>query len=120
MSEYRYGMRLRGFSPGCQPKEGFLNREDSTDSRYYDVLMYNRKLTDKEVADYELDMLSGDTFNVRFKDLRLQLGMSQIAIAQHYGMSKRNVENWEMGLSSPPDWVGRLLLSDMERMIKAE
>ena len=22
MSEYKYGMRLRGFSPGCQPKEG--------------------------------------------------------------------------------------------------
>ena len=52
-----YGMRLRGFSLGCQPKEGFLCREDDTTGKYYDVILYNRKLSDKEVSDYELDYL---------------------------------------------------------------
>lgn len=58
MSEYKYGMRLRGFSPGCQPKEGFVEREDDPSGRYYDILVYNRKLTDDELLDYELDELN--------------------------------------------------------------
>ena len=57
MKTYIYGMRLRGFSIGCQPKEGFLYREDDTTGRYYDVILYSRKLSDKEVSDYELDYL---------------------------------------------------------------
>lgn len=57
--EFRYGMRLRGFSPGCQPKDGFLEREDDPSGKYYDILVYNRKLTDKELRDYELDELKG-------------------------------------------------------------
>ena len=57
MKAYVYGMRLRGFSPGCQPKEGFLYREDDTTGKYYDLLTYSRKLSDKEVSDYELDYL---------------------------------------------------------------
>lgn len=54
---YKYGMRLRGFSPGCQPRDGLLGREDDTNGKYYDVIAYDRKLTDKEVSDYELDYL---------------------------------------------------------------
>lgn len=54
--EFRYGMRLRGFSPGCQPMKGLLRREDG-DKRYYDILVYNRPLTDTELRDYELDAL---------------------------------------------------------------
>lgn len=57
MPEYRYGMRLRGFSPGCQPKDGFLEREDDLSGKYYDVLVYNRKLTDRETEHYSLDCL---------------------------------------------------------------
>ena len=57
MSEYKYGMRLRGFSPGCQPKEGFMERRDDPTGRYYDILVYDRMLTEKEIRDYELDYL---------------------------------------------------------------
>ena len=57
--EYRYGMRLRGFSPGCQPKEGFVERQDDESGKYHDILIYDRPLTDKELADYELDFLGG-------------------------------------------------------------
>ena len=54
---YAYGMRLRGFSPGCQPKDGFVKRLDSADKKYYDVLLYDRPLTEKEIRSYELDDL---------------------------------------------------------------
>lgn len=54
---YRYGMRLRGFSIGCQPK-GVVSREDDPTGRYYDILVYDRVLTAKELEDYELDDLN--------------------------------------------------------------
>lgn len=54
---YRYGMRLRGFAPMCQPKKGFVERLDDTKKRYHDILVYDRMLTDKELRDYELDYL---------------------------------------------------------------
>ena len=53
--EYRYGMRLRGFSLGCQPKEGLLRREDDPTGKYWDILVYDRILTDQEIRSYELD-----------------------------------------------------------------
>lgn len=54
---YRYGMRLRGFSPACQPKEGFIERQDDTSGKYWDVLVYDRKLTKSELDAYDLDEL---------------------------------------------------------------
>ena len=54
---YKYGMRLRGFSIGCQPKDGFYERIDDPTGRYYDILVYDRMLTGDEVADYELTYL---------------------------------------------------------------
>lgn len=54
---YRYGMRLRGFAPMCQPKDGFVERQDDPTGKYYDILVYNRELTEKELRDYELDRL---------------------------------------------------------------
>lgn len=56
--EYKYGMRLRGFSPMCQPKDGFIRREDDTTGKYYDIIVYNRELTKKEIGDYELDYIN--------------------------------------------------------------
>lgn len=53
---YRYGMRLRGFSIGCQPK-GVPDREDDATGRYYDILLYDRALTGRELKDYELDYI---------------------------------------------------------------
>lgn len=57
MSErlYKYGMRLRGFSPGCQPMRGLLWREDDITGLYWDIIVYDRHLTDEELRDYELD-----------------------------------------------------------------
>lgn len=64
---YLYGMRMRGFSPGCQPKDGFVecltetaeNRElwQKHFKRYYNLLIYDRKLSETELTEYELDYL---------------------------------------------------------------
>ena len=62
---YIYGMRLRGFSPGCQPLDGFIDRHDDTSGRYHDILLYNRLLTIAEVEEYELDF-------IKWEDVELQ------------------------------------------------
>lgn len=56
--EYRYGMRLRGFSPGCQPMNGLLRTEEDPLGDYWDILVYDRELKESEVKSYELDRLS--------------------------------------------------------------
>lgn len=55
--EYRYGMRLRGFSPGCQPMRGLLRTEEDPLGDYWDILVYDRELTESEAKSYELDRL---------------------------------------------------------------
>ena len=52
-----YGMRLRGFSPGCQPMKGLVRREDDHAGNYWDILFYNRELSETELKEYELDYL---------------------------------------------------------------
>ena len=42
----------------CQPMDGLLKRKDDwCKGRYHDILVYDRKLTDKELEDYELDFI---------------------------------------------------------------
>ena len=57
---YKYGMRLRDFSIGCQPMQGLIRREDDPTGRYHDILVYARPLNDHEQDCYELDYL-GET-----------------------------------------------------------
>lgn len=54
---YVYGMRLRGFSPGCQPKQGIVEALEDAANRYHNLLVYDRKLTAEEARDYELDFI---------------------------------------------------------------
>lgn len=58
MKCYIYGMRLRGFSHGCQPMNGLVDHYEDMSSKYYDILIYARELTAQEVVDYELDKLN--------------------------------------------------------------
>ena len=53
---YWYGMRLRCFSPGCQPMDGLGSVIEGI-RKYHNILIYNRELTDEEVRDYELDRI---------------------------------------------------------------
>ena len=56
---HTYGMRLRGFSIGCQPMKGLIEYEPDMSGKYYDILHYGRELTEQEVKDYELDKIEG-------------------------------------------------------------
>lgn len=40
--------------------KGIIDGADDPTGKYYSILTYSRKLTDAEVADYELDYLGGD------------------------------------------------------------
>lgn len=53
---YLYGMRLRGYSIACQPS-GVKERIDDESGRYWDIIAYEQKLTDSEIADYDLDYI---------------------------------------------------------------
>jgi len=57
---YGYGMRLRGFSPGCQPMDGFVERLDDETGKYWDILVYNRPLTEQEMKHYGLEKCIGE------------------------------------------------------------
>lgn len=50
-------MRLRGYSPGCQPMKGLLLAAEDTTGIYYNLLLYDRQLSKEEIMDYELDYL---------------------------------------------------------------
>ncbi len=52
--KYFYGMRLRDFSPGCQP-DGVIERLDSED--YHDIIVYDKKLSDEEIKHFSLTPL---------------------------------------------------------------
>ena len=60
MKLYLYGMRLRGFSIGCQPMKNLYDRVDDTGKfsrQYHDILRYTEKLDDRDLRNYELDYL---------------------------------------------------------------
>ena len=50
--DHVYGMRNRGFSIGCQPMDGLLVRQDDPSGKYYDLLVYERKLSSDECIMY--------------------------------------------------------------------
>lgn len=50
-------MRLRPFAPLCQPMKGLVSTDTDPSGKYWTILTYDRKLTEKEVEDYELDEL---------------------------------------------------------------
>ena len=60
---YLYGMKFRGFSLGCCPERGLVGWRD-VDSKdrlpinaYLSILLYDRKLSDLECEEYELDFI---------------------------------------------------------------
>ena len=55
--KYLYGMKNRGYSLGCQPRKGLVERKDSDNKDYFDLLVYSRKLTEEEVKSYELELI---------------------------------------------------------------
>lgn len=54
---YVYGMKLRGFSPGAQPMEGWVDTEIDPLDDYWNILLYSRQLPREEQEAYDLDFL---------------------------------------------------------------
>lgn len=54
MANWSYGMRLRGFSPLCQPMRGLIGVKDDPTGRYHNILTYDRQLELKEMEKFEL------------------------------------------------------------------
>lgn len=57
LEPWTYGMRSRGYGKGCQPMEGIMGRGADPEGRYHNLISYCRPLTDKEMQDYELDLV---------------------------------------------------------------
>lgn len=57
MTLYLYGMKYRGYSPGCQPMRGLHDRVDDPAGKYHDILRYVWRLPEANERDYELDYL---------------------------------------------------------------
>ena len=54
---FKYGMRLRGFAPMCQPMKALDHAEDDPTGKYYNILFYKEKLQESDVTAYELDYM---------------------------------------------------------------
>lgn len=54
---FKYGMRLRPFSIGCQPMAGLMKVEEDPTGNYWNILYYADPLNDHEQDGYELDYL---------------------------------------------------------------
>lgn len=55
---FKYGMKLRGFSIGCQPS-GVIEwmDVDKKETGYYSIIIYDRELTDEEIRKYDLERI---------------------------------------------------------------
>ena len=62
---FYYGMRLRGFSVGCQPMENLRGRVDVTTDRYHDVIAYSRKLSENDLYKYDLDDVTKEGYIIQ-------------------------------------------------------
>jgi len=51
---YKYTYKYRGYSIGCQPKEGFIKYVPRESGMSYGTIFYNRTLTVEEIEEYEL------------------------------------------------------------------
>lgn len=54
---YKYGMRMRGFAPWCQPMKAIIMAEKDESGKYHNILFYSEPLTKQQLEEFELDYL---------------------------------------------------------------
>lgn len=59
-----------------------------------------------------------DTFADQLKSARKAAGLTQHALAEYTEIPLRTIEDWERGKMTPPPYVQRLVLKEIERMKK--
>ena len=50
----------------------------------------------------------------RIKELRKQTGLSQSKFAAKFGIPVRTLQQWEQGISAPPEYLVRMMVYIME------
>lgn len=58
------------------------------------------------------------TFSERFKEARKETGLSVAKLAERMLISKRTLEAWDSGLRTPPPYVQRFVLNELEELKK--
>lgn len=58
------------------------------------------------------------TFSERFKEARNETGLSVAKLAERMLISKRTLEKWESGERTPPVYVQRFVLNELEELKK--
>ena len=56
-------------------------------------------------------------YKEKLKKLRKKTGLSQAEFGKEFGIPKRTIESWEMGISSPRDYLYKFLEENVERWI---
>lgn len=57
-----------------------------------------------------------ETFAERLKAARAATGMSQQAMADRMLIPKRTIEDWEAGRRTPPEYVQRFVLNELDSL----
>lgn len=65
-------------------------------------------------------MSDNKTFATALKEARAAVGMSQQKMADRMLIPKRTIEKWETGERTPPPYVQRFVLNELELIAKAE
>ena len=74
-------------------------------------------LAERNAPRKEKKMDNNTPYNERFKVARKAAGLTQKGIAEKYKIPSRTIEAWEMGERTPPEYVQRLMLEAIERLI---
>jgi DNA-binding transcriptional regulator YiaG len=57
-------------------------------------------------------------FAEEFKTARIEAGLTQVQMLEHYDIPHRTVQDWERGIRIPPPYVKRLVLEELKRKKK--
>ena len=56
----------------------------------------------------------------KIKEARKKAGLTQEEMTSVLGIPRRTVQNWEKGVTKPPEYVERLVVAELERMTKVK
>ena len=54
----------------------------------------------------------------KIKEARLKAGLTQKSMSELMEIPKRTIENWESGVNTPPEYVERFILKELEEIRK--
>lgn len=60
------------------------------------------------------------TFSERLREARKKTGLSVAKLAERMLISKRTLEKWESGVRTPPPYVQRFVLNELEELVQTK